>query len=339
MAFTRRFLSTLTSKVEIERKFLPTRLLLDALTRPTTALQNLPSSIRVAHTHPGAIRFIRDVYYDRYDGRLTAEGLWVRRRSVVVGSPTSSSTSSSSTSSWEAKVRVGGDFIATQFVEVEGAQAVEREIYRALGGVHVTVDKITEHLGVMCDLTTRRVEGRLEICYEDEDDDDNDVDKDARLQNLTVAIDQVVETPSGDFAAARAVLERMLAGHTRGRDEGSTSTIHTDSSPDLFFHEVGELEMMAEVRTEAPVHGENYLSKSVESERRAHSHSHSHAHAHSQSHSHQHSHEDKRKIVASARAAQLEAFMCAHPALFPMTPRPCGKLNAYFAWKEAKAGR
>jgi hypothetical protein len=226
---------------------------------------------------------------------------------------------------------VGGDFIATQFVEVEGAQAVEREIYRALGGVHVTVDKITEHLGVMCDLTTRRVEGRLEICYEDEDDDDNDVDEGPRLRNLTVAIDQVVETPIGDFAAARAVLERILAGRDEGGDNNltNTSTIHTDSSPrpDLFFHEIGELEMMAEVRTEPPVLGENSLSKSLESERRAHS------------HSHQHSHEDKRKIVASARAAQLEAFMCAHPALFPMTPRPCGKLNAYFAWKEAKAGR
>jgi hypothetical protein len=240
---------------------------------------------------------------------------------------------------------VGGDFIATQFVEVEGAQAVEHEIYRALGGVHVPVDRISEYLGVMCDLTTRRVEGRLEVCYEDDDAADYmDKDKEGRrLRNLTVAIDQVVETPSGDFAAAHAVLERILAGRDEGGDSNltSTSTIHTDSSPrpDLFFHEIGELEMMAEVSTEAPVLGENSLSKSLESERRAHSHSRTHSHAHSHKHSHQHSHEHKRKIVASARAAQLEAFMCAHPALFPMTPRPCGKLNAYFAWKEAKAGR
>ncbi|KAJ7831469.1 hypothetical protein B0H13DRAFT_2431632 [Mycena leptocephala] len=123
------------------------------------------------------------------------------------------------------------------------------------------------------------VEGRLEVCYEDEDvhDDvmDNDIDEGRRLRNLTVAIDQVVETPSGDFAAARAVLERMLAGRTRGRDEGSTSTIHTDSSPDLFFHEIGELEMMAE---------------------------------------------DKRKTVASARAAQLEAFMSADTWIYSQKP-------------------
>jgi hypothetical protein len=32
-------------------------------------------------------------------------------------------------------VRVGGDFITTQFVEVKGAEAVEREIHRVLGGV------------------------------------------------------------------------------------------------------------------------------------------------------------------------------------------------------------
>ncbi|KAJ7886924.1 hypothetical protein B0H13DRAFT_894787 [Mycena leptocephala] len=81
--------------------------------------------------------------------------------------------------------------------------------------VTVTVDKITEHLGVMCDLTTRRVEGRLEVCYDSDSEDvhEND-DNDARLRNLTVAIDQVVKTPRGDFAAARAVLERILGGGT-----------------------------------------------------------------------------------------------------------------------------
>ncbi|KAJ7144477.1 hypothetical protein C8R44DRAFT_759998 [Mycena epipterygia] len=298
MAF--RFLSPLISKIEIERKFLPTRPLLHALTR-TTTIPTFPSSI--ARAHPAAVHFIRDVYYDRHDGRLTAEGLWVRRRSVVVGG------GSSTSSSWEAKVRVGGDFVASQFVEVEGTEAVEREMRRALGGGHVTVDKIGEHLGVMCDLTTRRLSGRLELC----EDDDNDAAEGLRLQNLTVAIDQVVETTSGDFAAARAVLERMPVGQDGVGDSDSnlTSTIH--SSPDLFFHEIGELELMTEVRTEAATLGRD------QADRRA------------------HEHETRRKAVAAARAAQLEAFMCAHPALFPMTPRPRGKLVAYFAWREERA--
>jgi hypothetical protein len=220
--------------------------------------------------------------------------------------------------------------VATQFVEVEGAQAVEREIHRVLGGrlgigqvpVTVTVDKIAEHLDVMCDLTTRRVEGRLEVCYDSDSEDVHDVhendDNDARLRNLTVAIDQVVETPSGDFAAARGVLGRILdARDGDGCDSNLASTVDTDTppGPDLFFHEIGELELMAEVRTDPDpdprsFNDKNSLLKSLEAE-----------------------HETRRQTLAATRAAQLEAFMGAHPALFPMTPRPCGKLNAYFAWR------
>ncbi|KAJ7208798.1 hypothetical protein C8J57DRAFT_1484408 [Mycena rebaudengoi] len=272
------------------------RPLLHALTR-TTAIPTLPSS--TARAHPAAVHFIRDVYYDRHDGRLAAEGLWVRRRSVVVVG--SGSSTPSSTSSWEAKVRVGGDFVASQFVEVEGAEAVEREMRRALGGGHVTVDKIGEHLGVMCDLTTRRLSGRLELC----EDDDNDAAEGLRLQNLTVAIDQVVETTSGDFAAARAVLDRMPGGREGGK-AAATATV-TSPAPRRTSS------FTRSVRTEAAALAEN------QAEGRA------------------HEHETRRKAVATARAAQLEAFMCAHPALFPMTPRPRGKLVAYFAWREARA--
>ncbi|KAF8162406.1 hypothetical protein K438DRAFT_1858547 [Mycena galopus ATCC 62051] len=281
---SRRFLSTLISKVEIERKFLPTRLLLHALTQ--TAVPTLPPSITRAH--PAPVEFIRDVYYDRHDERLAAEGIWVRRRSVVVGG-------GSSTSSWEAKVRVGGDFTASQFLEVEGVEAVERQMQRVLGGDRVAVDKIGEHLAVMSDLTTRRLSGRLELRDEKNDEPEG-------LKNLTVAIDQVVETTGGDFAAARAVLEQIPAG--RDGDSNLTRPIH--SSPDVFFHEIGELELMEEIRTE----GENQDEDK---------------------------HETRRKAVAAARAAQLEAFMRAHPTLFPMTPRPRGKLNAYAAWREERA--
>ncbi|KAJ7913202.1 hypothetical protein B0H13DRAFT_2471034 [Mycena leptocephala] len=290
-----RFLLPLISKIEIEHKFLSTRPLLHALTPASTPVLTLPPSI--ARARPAPVHFIRDVYYDRHDERLAAEGLWVRRRSVLVGSSTSS------TSSWEAKVRVGGDFAASQFVEVEGAEAVEREMRRALGGDCVAMDKIGEHLVVMSDLTTRRLSGRLELHYED----DNDAADGLRLQNLTVAIDQVVETTAGDFAASRAVLEQMQAG----RDGGGHSNSNLTSSPDLFFHEIGELELMAEVRTEAATID--------------------------QAEHHAHEHETRRKALAAALAAQLEAFMREHPALFPTTPRPRGKLSAYFAWRKDRA--
>jgi hypothetical protein len=287
----RQTLSPLISKIEIERKFLPTRPLLHALTR-TTTVPALPPSI--ARAHPAPVHFIRDVYYDRHDERLAAEGVWVRRRSVIVGD-------GYSTSSWEAKVSVGGNFAASQFVEVEGAEAVEREMQRALGGDRVAVDKIGEHLAVMSDLTTRRLSGRLELRYEDDKHDNNG----APLQNLTVAIDQVVETTGGDFAAARAVLERMPAR----RDGGGDGNLTIHSSPDLFFHEIGELELMEEVRTEAAALGKSQ---------------------------HEQEHETRRKAVAAARAAQLEAFMRAHAALFPMTPLPRGKLSAYAAWSKER---
>ncbi|KAJ7222762.1 hypothetical protein B0H12DRAFT_1151148 [Mycena haematopus] len=277
-----RFLSTLVSHVEIERKFLPTRPLLLALTR-STATPTLPPSI--ARAHPATVHFIRDVYYDRHDGRLVEEGLWVRRRSVFFAG----GSTSSSTSSWEAKVRVGGNFAASQFVEVQGAEAVEREMRRALGGSRVSVDEISEHLAVMSDLTTRRLSGKLELRNEDDDSD--------ALENLTVVIDQVVETICGDFAAARAVLERNVAGN---------------SDKNLFFHEIGEAELMEEIRTEPGAFAENQAEHQANK------------------------HDSYRKTVAAARAAQLEAFMRAHPALFPMTPQPRGKLEAYFLWLEER---
>ncbi|KAJ7366575.1 hypothetical protein DFH08DRAFT_834846 [Mycena albidolilacea] len=296
----RRFLSTLASHIEIERKFLPTRALLNALTR-STSTPRLPPLI--ARVHPAPEHFIQDVYYDRADGRLVSEGVWVRRRSVFV--PGDSPTSiSSSTSSWEAKVRVGGDFAASQFVEVQGAEAVEREILRALGGrTRVVLDKIDEHLAVMCDLTTRRLESRLELSSSASTefaDDEND----AGLKNLTVVIDQAIETPRADFAVARSLLERMSAFDEL--DVASSPTPSPSRAP-FFSHEIGELEIMQEVRTEGDTE-EQTTQK----------------------------HEWRRKTVAGRRAFQLEAFMREHPALFPMEPKPRGKLEAYFTWVEER---
>ncbi|KAJ7077390.1 hypothetical protein B0H15DRAFT_861711 [Mycena belliarum] len=263
----RRFLSTLASHIEIERKFLPTHALLNAITRPTeSSPARLPPSI--AHIHPAPKHFIQDIYYDRADGGLVSAGVWVRRRSILVPGP------ASPTSSWEAKVRVGGDFAASQFVEVQGAEAVEREIHRAVGA-RVAVDKIADHLAVMCDLTTRRLEGRVQLAPSVFPDDEDG----AGLETLTVVIDQAIETPRAGLAGA----------------PGSFDTL-----PDAAFsHEVGELEIVQEVRTEGDA---------VEK------------------------HEAHRKAVAGRRALQLGDFMRAHPALFPMEPKPRGKLEAYFAW-------
>jgi hypothetical protein len=47
-------------------------------------------------------------------------------------------------------VRVGSDFIATQFVEVKGAEAVEREIHRALGGVSMCLTTGSASIWASC---------------------------------------------------------------------------------------------------------------------------------------------------------------------------------------------
>ncbi|KAJ7230368.1 hypothetical protein GGX14DRAFT_582981 [Mycena pura] len=295
----RRFLSTLTSRIEIERKFLPTRVLLNALTR-STSTPRLPPSIARVHIAPE--HFIQDIYYDRADGRLVSEGVWVRRRSVFV--PDSPASISSSTSSWEAKVRVGGDFAASQFVEVQGAEAVECEIHRVFGGrARVDLDKIDEHLAVMCDLTTRRLESRLELSSSASAEFADD-ETYAGLKNLTVVIDQAIETPRGDFVVARSLLERMSAFDEL--DVASSSSPSPSRAP-CFSHQIGELELMQDVRTEGDAE-EQTIQK----------------------------HEWRRKTVAGRRALQLEAFMRAHPALFPMEPKPRGKLEAYFTWAEER---
>ncbi|KAJ7073003.1 hypothetical protein C8F01DRAFT_1076817 [Mycena amicta] len=164
---------------------------------------------------------------------------------------------------------------------VDGVEAVEQEIKRVLGGTGVTLEKIGQSFAVISDLTTRRLSGRLDLQNED--------GVGFKLPNLTVAIDQVVETFRGDFPAARAVLQRN----------------NLASSSDLFFHEIGELELMDEVRTDdqAPEH------------------------------------EKQRKTVAAEHAKHLEALMRDHPTLFPMTPRPQGKLSAYATWRKDRAMR
>ncbi|KAJ6460243.1 hypothetical protein C8R45DRAFT_1221118 [Mycena sanguinolenta] len=295
-----RLLSALASRLEIERKFHPTRLLLNALTSVTPTTLFAPSIV----LHPGGVHFVRDVYYDGGSGQLEDAGMWVRKWSTFAP-PTSSNLNSISTDSWEAKIRIGGTFAASQFVEVQGNEAVERELLRVLGADsdRVDLEKIEEQddLGVMCDLTTRRLEGRLEVLPEDGDNEDHNA-----LRTLAVVIDQVVRTSRGDFPAARAVLERLASSSSPSSSKAALPP-HTFGFA-AFFHEIGELEIVEEVRTSSSSPRENEAAQE---------------------------HDLCRKTAAARRAAQLESFMRAHSALFPMEPKPLGKLEAYFAWSEA----
>ena len=86
--------------VEVERKFRPT-----------------PDSIRLLRTNSGTPPFrnleylgqrkFEDIYFDK-DGILLSKGIWVRRRD----------------DEWEAKVRQGGDYTNSQFMEMAGYDKV-----------------------------------------------------------------------------------------------------------------------------------------------------------------------------------------------------------------------
>ncbi|KAJ7220354.1 hypothetical protein GGX14DRAFT_560156 [Mycena pura] len=240
-AISRRTLSTLISKIEIKRKFLPG--LFPMYLKEPHGVVTVKVPTFVMYTRPGAVQFIRDIYYDRHDALLTAKkGLWVRRRSVFnVGCGTGPCTAS-----WEAKVRLGGNVVAPQFTKVKGTESVKREIERALGGGHVAVDNIDEHLVVMCDFTTRRTHGQVECAY----DDNHPYDAGRPLENryLDVTIDQIVETASS-FEGARAVLEGLPDGGER-RDV------------DFFYNEIGELGLTEEIcHTEVAALGPNEAQK------------------------------------------------------------------------------
>ncbi|KAK7018334.1 hypothetical protein R3P38DRAFT_1297775 [Favolaschia claudopus] len=299
---TTRFLS---ATIEVERKFLPPRILMHALTRSLTPALPMPpllppSIARRMRMHHPAVDFVRDVYYDRADEGLAAKGLWIRRRSVCGPAPYFV------TSSWEAKVRVGGDFTASQFVEVDGAAAVEREIFRVLGDPSVSLHKIDEHLRTISDLTTRRLSARLELTSSEEESSLS-----TPLRNLTVAVDEVIQTTNGDLASACMTLEREFAH----KDDNENCLPPRSIPADAFFHQIGVLEVVEQMRI-GRADSEDLEGVDLEDLAQW--------------------HEAHRKAVAAARSAQLEDFMRAFPALFPLTPKPRGKLSAYADWVKAK---
>ncbi|KAK8859552.1 CYTH-like domain-containing protein [Apiospora arundinis] len=104
-----RLASTSSSKdpirrLEVERKFRVTPEALSSLRSDNRRLTfHSCYNLGKATTH--------NIYYDR-DGLLFSKGVYVRRRD----------------GRWEAKIRAGGDYINSAFMEIDGIQAVERAV-------------------------------------------------------------------------------------------------------------------------------------------------------------------------------------------------------------------
>jgi hypothetical protein len=209
---------TLTSKLEIERKFVPTPLLLKyAPENPQNETLTLPPS-KFSTTDNASLpritlsrlprKRVTDKYFDR-NGALVSKGIWVRwRREQTTahgGKDAETTKNGAADGFWEAKIKQGGDYVNSRFSEVRGRDAVEELLADA--GVCDSVYDLKYELGFMADRVSWAVK-----------------EFGAGQQ----------EGGAGDDAAAMTlVLDSMLAS-LEGAD---------GSHPKYMQHRVGELEL------------------------------------------------------------------------------------------------
>ncbi|KAI0555840.1 hypothetical protein F4679DRAFT_520039 [Xylaria curta] len=174
-------LQRIVSNVEVERKFNPgpkfaSLFLSDGQAklqaRPREFYGDKDISSFTAIRQPG--KLIRDTYYDTHDSNLCKLGLWVRQRHVHIlpfkplgverhqdgevvakrGLPLL--TDDSEKEQWNAKLRLGGNFSDTQFVEFDGKKKVSDEVLRI-----TRMRTKLESLRVVSDLLTRRLSWKV----------------------------------------------------------------------------------------------------------------------------------------------------------------------------------
>lgn len=179
----------LTSKLEVERKFVPTSLLKKYVSE-TAEVANI--TLSPTESHNSTISLIRqtrkrvmDKYFDR-DGQLEAKGIWVRWRREQT-TKHDGTDAAPAQGCWEAKIKDSGDFINSQFVEVKGKDAVEDLLEHV--GIGRTVHDLRFELGFVAD----RVSWKVKQLGDEEDLDDG-----AALTLVVDTMDTSLEGPHGD---------------------------------------------------------------------------------------------------------------------------------------------
>ena len=129
------------SCLEVERKFVPAA---DFNKQVGNLVDFSNCKTSNAMWRAEKVLVIRDVYFDVQD-QLSSKGIWIRHR-------TTSTTDgiSSASSCWDAKIRLGGDFIESEFEEIHGEHQI-----RELLSVHLPGIKL-ESLNVLADLKSMR---------------------------------------------------------------------------------------------------------------------------------------------------------------------------------------
>lgn len=140
----------ITSKLEVERKFAPTPALKKLASEPLTSSPfRLPSTSnfpRAVLTRLSRKR-ITDKYFDR-KGQLEDHGIWVRWRKEQT-TKHDGTDAQPSEGVWEAKVKQGGDFVNSKFIELHGRDAIE-DLMKEVGACDSVFD-LKYEMGFMAD--------------------------------------------------------------------------------------------------------------------------------------------------------------------------------------------
>ena len=160
---------------------------------------------------------IRDTYYDSGDV-LAEKGIWIRFRSSSSIAPDGISSDAPPLGKWDAKIRLGGDFIESVFAEVQGEEKMRDLLSEHLPDVRL------EDLEVKADLETMRTSWTL---------------------SETTEVNNDAATITGHGQSLSVVVDLVAAVDDINKEDG----MH-------FTHEVGEIELTKSLAT--PLEGENH---------------------------------------------------------------------------------
>ena len=198
------------SHLEVERKFLPA----SDFCRRFESLRNFGE--RRSPSSPvwsaSKTQRIRDTYFDYHDV-LASKGIWIRYRykTSTETKDAQSTTDPPADGCWDAKVRLGGDFIESQFEEHQGEPSIRKLLSEHVPGT------MFGDLEITADLETTRTTW------------------DVRLRDRYLSIDQA-PCSNGDYLTV--ALDHVVSLKEKRIDGQPTAT---------FEHVVGEIELTKRV--------------------------------------------------------------------------------------------
>ncbi|KAI2464710.1 hypothetical protein F4781DRAFT_425369 [Annulohypoxylon bovei var. microspora] len=227
-------LKRIVSNVEVERKFNPGPKFTSLFANHTSHASHREKTPFAVRSHPGQL--IRDTYYDTEDGHLGELGMWVRKRSVDVLplNPARLTARANDGALWNAKLRLGGHFSNSLFVEFDGQSDVSREVLRITGA-----KTSLEDLRVVSDLQTRRSEWEVTQL----------ADSTAPSAKMTIVVDAVTEaeaeTEVGKYGIDEAAFNHLIGEVELFQEfvtEGKDDTEHEAHRKEIAAQRMKELE-------------------------------------------------------------------------------------------------